>query len=455
MTQAEIIRKYLKDHPEITSPQVLADFILKENPEIKTDRDALRGRISKIVHAGKKRSLRDIYEQGFKNVGTRKNLPKLRDEKENTNQFTFEQSGEEATAESQKSKRIVSLDDLIEFAKIDQDEWIIERHVINKWEVGAKLEIKDDKGKIISSQLVTEPLFQVKAWLKKNKEFDFKQFQKDLIADIKEYIPPVLNINRNIKEGHDTMAQINIFDAHIDKLCWWEESGDNYDTKISIARFNEAVEDLIIKASIFKPEQILLPIGNDFFNTNNDMNTTKRGTKQDVDSRDKNSFRKGVNLLRQTIDKLTQIAPVMAPVIRGNHDEDKAWYLGEVLAAIYDNNQNVTIDNGARNRKYVQYYDCLIGLTHGDKEKIKELQSIMAAEVPHLWGATRYREFHIGHIHHEKTLELKGCTVRSMRSISGTDTWHSDAGYVGSVKSAECFIWQRHSGLIGNFYKNF
>ena len=55
-----------------------------------------------------------------------------------------------------KGHRIKTLDQLVEECEINLDSWIISRHVINKWEVGAKL----DDGTI-----VVEPLFQVKAWL--------------------------------------------------------------------------------------------------------------------------------------------------------------------------------------------------------------------------------------------------------------------------------------------------
>jgi hypothetical protein len=47
--------------------------------------------------------------------------------------------------------------------------WEIERHIINKWEVGAK---DEESGKII-----TEPLYQVKACIKKRKEVS--QWQMD------------------------------------------------------------------------------------------------------------------------------------------------------------------------------------------------------------------------------------------------------------------------------------
>jgi len=434
-------REYIAKHSEIKSSYVLADLIIKENSDQNFNRESLRKAIER------------------QRVKMSNGNASFVEHKEKDN-YKFEQVGEEeATITSPKLDRVITLDQLLKTAKVDLDCWEVERFVVNKWEVagiprtvGSTKEGWERK----SSDFQLQDLWQVKATLKrKTTEINLRKLKEELIDDLKKYTKPAPFIHQGIHVYNETMAQINIFDAHIDKLCWWEETGENYDTKIAIERFNACVDDLITKSTLFRPEKWLLPVGQDFFNTNNDENTTKRGTRQDVDARDKKSFRKGVNLLRQTIDKLAMLAPVLVPVVRGNHDEDKAWYLGEVLAAIYENNENVTIDNGAKNRKYVHYHNCLIGLSHGDKEKPINLPGIMAQEVPKLWGATKYREFHLGHFHHEKVKEMIGCTIRWMRSISGTDVWHSDAGYVGSVKSAECFIWHREDGLIGNFYKNF
>jgi len=37
-----------------------------------------------------------------------------------------------------KNNRIKTLEDLIEHSNIDLDIWDIDRHIVNKWEVGAK-----------------------------------------------------------------------------------------------------------------------------------------------------------------------------------------------------------------------------------------------------------------------------------------------------------------------------
>jgi len=55
-----------------------------------------------------------------------------------------------------KSHSIHTLEELIEYCKIDLDVWKIDKHVINKWEV-----FSNDAGH--------QPLFQVKAWLSRRK----------------------------------------------------------------------------------------------------------------------------------------------------------------------------------------------------------------------------------------------------------------------------------------------
>lgn len=56
------------------------------------------------------------------------------------------------------TKRILSAEDLIAACNVDLEEWMVDSKVLNKWEVGAK----DTDGNI-----VVEPLFQVKLWLKR------------------------------------------------------------------------------------------------------------------------------------------------------------------------------------------------------------------------------------------------------------------------------------------------
>lgn len=100
---------------------------------------------------------------------------------------TKEEITVEATENTQeitsKSSRITTLQQLIDSCNIDLEEWIIERHVINKWEVGAKNS---------RDELQISPLFQVKAWLTKR--------HPDQITPVVQPVDITINV---IKQSHN------------------------------------------------------------------------------------------------------------------------------------------------------------------------------------------------------------------------------------------------------------
>lgn len=381
-------------------------------------------------------------------------LNQVKDE-EASNNITFDANKEDATLQSMASPRIKSLEDLINVCKIDLDEWEIERHVVNKWEVGSK----NDEGII-----VTEPLFQIKAFLKKKSLiFNREQFRVDLLEDLKDIAPVQKSLHKSTKaHAEPCLLEICAFDLHWGKLAWAEETGDNYDTKIARERFFGAIDTLIARASSFDIDRVVFPIGNDFFNSDyaHPYSRTTKGTPQEEDLRWQKTFREGRKLLVEGIDKLRAIAPVDVVVVPGNHDYERSFYLGDSLEGWYNNVDDVTINNLASARKYYQYGQCLIGYTHGDNEKVADLPMLMAVECPNEWATSNYREFHLGHFHSKKEIkyqsskETAGVVLRWMRSLSGTDSWHAKKGYKGAIQSAEAFVWSQNEGVVGNFAVN-
>ena len=367
----------------------------------------------------------------------------------NGNTISVDTVNDNKTIESKISNRIKTLDDLVEVAAINLDEWIIDRHIINKWDVGSN----------IDGEVVVEELFQVKVWLKKNQElFDAKKVREDILEDIKKYSPVVKKFTH--KEKQNNILEINIFDLHFGKLATEDVSGQKYDTEIAKERFLNALNKLVVRSGFFNFEKILLPIGNDFFNSDNHKNETTKGTPQDEHLLWQETVKKGRQLIQIGIEYLTMFAPVHIVVVNGNHDWQRMFMLGEMLEGWFHNNQNVTIDNSFKARKYFKYGKCLIGFTHGNNEKAADLPLIMAQEQAAYWQDTKYREFHLGHLHHKReikyksTQEYKGIVIRHLRSLGAEDTWHNIKGYVGTIQSAESFIWNAEDGLIANFSYN-
>lgn len=87
---------------------------------------------------------------------------------------TFSVTGDENNISiNYTGERILSLEQLLAACGVNQEEWEVERYIVNKWEVGAKAEFKDltwtngvIDGEVRSTGgLTIEPLIQVKAWL--------------------------------------------------------------------------------------------------------------------------------------------------------------------------------------------------------------------------------------------------------------------------------------------------
>jgi hypothetical protein len=162
-------------------------------------------------------------------------------------------------------------------------------------------------------------------------------------------------------------------------------------------------------------------------------------------------YLKGNDLLTEAISLFSKIASVDVLEIPGNHDEMTMYYTIVNLASWFRNNGNVSVDISPRKRKYREFGKCLIGFTHMDKER-KRIEGNMQVEAPEAWGRTLYREWHGGHLHSEQTKEVNGIKIRNLSSVTGTDAWHYDSGYVGSVATSQTFIWDKEKGLKNILY---
>lgn len=361
--------------------------------------------------------------------------------------------GEQRSLDSLALHRIVTLEEMLAATCVDLNEWEVERHVLNKWEVGAK----DPDGNI-----VVEPLFQVKVWLRRKAGTALAAHVDRLMAHIstdtaaRQRAPAVRPASRQAHGAH--MLECCLFDLHLGKLAWAPEAGDHYDSKIAEQVARDALADLLWQAERYPIDRVLLPIGNDYFHVDTGAGSTTAGTIVDRDTRYHHMFELGRGLASWMIDLCAQVAPVVVPVVPGNHDELSAFTLGTVLAAEFKHDARVTIDNSPRLRKYQRWGANLIGYTHGKDERLADLPGIMATERPQEWGETVCREWHIGHRHRPKQTTStpvdgkNGVRVREITSLSGSDAWHTRMGYVGEPKGAEAFVWRFSGGVRAHLY---
>lgn len=382
--------------------------------------------------------------------------------------LNFTEKGDEAIIEwksgsNYAADHIKTLAQLLKRTEVDLDLWQVKQHWVNKWDVTA----------IVNGFPTTIENFQVKALLEKNQRVAKERAIGEIFQEmVQNYEAPVLEVNvskPSMLPVDNNLFEVSIFDLHMGKLAWGGETGENYDTKIARQRFMTTVETLIRRASGFEYSRILFPIGSDFFNSDTINNTTTKGTPQDEDLRWQKTFDVGVRLLVDAINLLKQTGvPVDVVNIPGNHDFERSYYMGSYLAAWFNSDPMVRIDNGASPRKYYQFGKVLLGLTHGSEEKESSLPLLMATDIQSkpLWSETTYHEWHVGHIHRKRdvkytvldksrmTNEDLGVTIRYLSSLTGTEEWHHKKGFVGAIKAGEGFIWNEQAGMIAHLNAN-
>lgn len=349
---------------------------------------------------------------------------------------------------------VTTAEELLAHVKIDTKIWEVVSCEASKWDSMAKT------GQVGEERIHKVPMFRVVVKLRRRDPaaIGMKAAFEDMVKEAKRHAPKYPKIRR-AKTETGLMAEISVPDLHLGKLCWAAESGDDYDVKIARSMFRNAVTQLASVAEEAKVERILLPVGNDFFNVDGKERQTAGGTPQDEDGRWQRTFVEGRKLLVETIDMLRLIAPVEVLIVPGNHDTERSFYLGETLACWYHNAEDVTIQNQPTTRKYVPWGKVLLGFTHGNEEAEKNLLGIFATERPELWGASLFREAHLGHWHHRRERvyqpisEENGFRVRYLSSLSAADAWHTSKGY-SALRAAQMFLWSKDRGCVAEHVYN-
>lgn len=367
------------------------------------------------------------------------------------------------------SKRMLTKDEVIKQFKIDLNEWKIESFKVKTSEgyrKDRKVEWDVSDGTVThghvrdSGKMLIVPLYHIEVRLKRKvEEIRLNLIKEDIIRDIKKHTFKYPKITYPALDDK-CLLEVDLFDLHFGKLTWAEETGDNYDIKIAERLFMKCINDIIVKAEGYHIDRVLFPVGNDFFNVDNKENSTAKGTPQQEDTRWKKTFRKGRQLIVKAIDILSTIAPVDVIIVPGNHDYERAFYLGDSLEAWYHKCANVRVNNNANTRKYYAYGNVLLGFAHGKTEKPGDLRALMPVESPELWAKSKFREWHLGDQHrkieyfHKGTEEHLGITIRFLRSLTATDSYHHEHVFKAHIRAAEAFIWNKELGMVCQYYVN-
>lgn len=292
-----------------------------------------------------------------------------------------------------------------------------------------------------SSLFIKNPLYVTQL------EKTYLDLRDELLKDFKTFKPKFPKIERvRNKEAH--LLVIDPADVHIGKLSNAFETGEDYNSQIAVKRVLEGVEGIIQKAHGYDIDKILFIGGNDILHIDTPKRTTTSGTPQDTDGMWYSNFLIAKQLYIDVLLKLIPIADVHFHFNPSNHDYTNGFFLADVIQTYFKECRNITFDCSIAHRKYYGYGKNLIGTTHGDGAKSVDLPLLMAQEAPTLWSKTKHRYVYTHHVHHKTSKDHIGVTVESLRSPSGTDSWHHRNGYQHAPKAIEGFIHSKEFGQV-------
>lgn len=277
-------------------------------------------------------------------------------------------------------------------------------------------------------------------------EKTYKDLRDEIIIDLQKFIPKFTKVKRKkYKDGH--LLVIDPADVHIGKLARAFETGEEYNSQIAVKRVLEGVKGILNKCQGFNIDQILFIGGNDILHIDTPRRTTTSGTPQDTDGMWYDAFLIAKQLYIDVLLMLLDVADVHFTFNPSNHDYTNGFFLADVIQTYFKDCSNITFDCSISHRKYYRYHANLIGTTHGDGAKESDLPLLMAQESAD-WSLTKHRYVYTHHVHHKSSKDYIGVCVESLRSPSGTDSWHHRNGYQHAPKAVEGFLHSKKHGQI-------
>lgn len=255
----------------------------------------------------------------------------------------------------------------------------------------------------------------------------------------------------------DTL-EICVADLHNGMYAWIAETGANYDVDIAREFMMRAVADILGRCEGRKFKKIILALLGDILHTDNDQQSTTKGTLQQVDGREPRVFTKTLELLVEVVDIFTAIAPVEVVYTRGNHDYLLGWALIKCLEQAYrEGHPNVEIDVSPDTQKARLIGKVLVGYVHGSMSE-KNLSGWLQVYARKMDTPIAFMEVHSGHRHDLKVKEriqtesVEGVVVRTMPALCNSSAWSHNEGMVAAMQAVVCFVYGENCGLREQWY---
>lgn len=281
------------------------------------------------------------------------------------------------------------------------------------------------------------------------------------LFDEQHKMTPSIHISKPNMLHENTLMVCPGLELHLGKLGSVVDFED-YSTKQAMWRIKKVAKEILQYQRESKASQLLLGIGNDYFNTDTVDDKTTAGTPQNNDTRFKEVYMWGkIGQLRLIETVKEYFDKVIIKGMPGNHDEKSSFSLFTNLYDIYAMKEDpkVEVPFSYKDLRYTtchEYGKNLIVFTHGKSPEGKNLSDkILAESVRSQFPEECHRAHNVyvfaGHLHQDSETQFENTNIRVIRtaSLSGVDSWHSSNAYLGQRQGHSVYLIHKTLGYLG------
>ncbi len=331
----------------------------------------------------------------------------------------------------------------------DESGAIVREFIQQKPEHGGAFEIPDGHKIKGVSALVDANGQIIQQWQKTSEDDDAKRaiFEAE-IAALREELPRILPTQPPENCQAELLNQFTITDSHFGMLAWGEETGgSDYDLdiaeKLLLDWFSAAIQ-----GSPRADTAVLAQLGDLMHHDALEAVTPAHGHILDADSRLQKVIRVVIHTVRRIIGMLLETHKhVHIVMASGNHDPASSAWLREMLAAMYELEPRVSVDNSPMLYYSYEWGNVALFYSHGHKGGLKTLDVRFASLFRELYGRTRYAYAHTGHRHTDETVKTDLMLIEQHETLAAHDAFAATVAGAES-RSAKRITYHREFGEV-------
>lgn len=345
---------------------------------------------------------------------------------------------DDGNVRSISSKRVIAMDaeqeKSVEFVLrahgFEPSEWTVVNLINNMWQ-GMR---KNDMGAITlyQSKLTVKPKSENKQISFADVQYFFDNLSTTKIASAKTRVD---------KDGGLTLL-INLADAH------FGNNTDDFSVREAVLNLVSEVRYRTSNANV--KEIVLVNLG-DLLNIDGYSGQTTSGTQVGSRGEFYGVWEEATKTIIESIESLSEIAPVRYISINGNHDAVSSFTASKAVEYYFTNDLNVSFDCDFEERKYIEIGKSLFGFVHGDVPK-QNISTFLQREAKEAYGRSWNAYLLLGHVHHINMLDKDGVIVMHLPTLTVPDSWHKKEGYTGSWKGTYCFLVDDLDGIVETWH---